>query len=95
MRPDHGGRLELKLVQASDASARYALTLFTPESEVTAEVMIESSSGVLEFDAWQGPPPPEWLEAFARALLRTVWRSKISDNAWPRRVTRWRPAPKP
>jgi hypothetical protein len=95
VRPDHGGRLELKLVEASEASARYALTVFTPESEVTAQVVVETASGSIDFDAWQGQRPPEWLEALGRALLRTVWRSKNSDGDWPRRVTRWRPAPKP
>ena len=94
MRPDHGGRLELKLTRASDDDAHYALTIFLPEREVTAEVRVQIASGVLEFGAWQGEPPPSWLETVARALLRTVWRSASSDGDWPRRVTRWRPEPK-
>ncbi|MEO6599206.1 MAG: hypothetical protein ABIQ16_04985 [Polyangiaceae bacterium] len=94
MRPDHGGRLELKLTQASAERARYALTIFLPEREVTTEALVETASGTLELGAWQGQPPPAWLETVARALLRTMWRSATSDGDWPRRVTRWRPEPK-
>jgi hypothetical protein len=95
VRPEHGGRLELKLTQVSDESARYALTIFLPEREVTTDVLVQITGGTIELGAWQGVPPPAWLEAVARALLRTVWRSATSDGDWPRRVTRWRPEPKP
>ena len=94
MRPDHGGRLELKLTQASDTGARYALTIFLPEREVTTEANVETVTGTVELGAWQSEAPPAWLETVARALLRTVWRSATSDGDWPRRVTRWRPEPK-
>lgn len=95
VRPDHGGRVELKLTQTSDHGAHYALTIFLPEREVTTEARVEIASGALELRVWQDEPPPSWLDAVARALLRTVWRTASSDGAWPRRVTRWRPAPKP
>ncbi len=94
MRPDHGGRLELKLTQSTAGSARYLLTIFTPEAEVSSQVEVQVEGGALELGAWQGGSPPEWLETVARALLRTVWRSRTHDGDWPRRVTRWRPAPK-
>ena len=94
MRPDHGGRLELKLTQASADGACYALTVFLPEREVSVEASVPTVSGAPEFGAWQGEPPPAWIESVARALLRTVWRSASSDGEWPRRVTRWRPEPK-
>lgn len=81
-------------MQTSAASARYQLTIFTPEAEVSNEVVLQAESGSIELAAWQGSSPPEWLETLARALLRTVWRTRTSDGEWPRRVTRWRPAPK-
>jgi hypothetical protein len=87
--------LELKLTQASDDRAKYALTLFLPEREVTTEVQIGIASGTLEFADWQGgAAPPAWLDTVARALLRTIWRGAVSDGEWPRRVTRWRPEPR-
>lgn len=95
MRPDHGGRLEVKLASASDASARYTLTIFTPNADLTTEVVIDAASGGLELGDWEGGLPPKWLRGVAHALLRTVWRNKTSDGEWPRRLTRWRPDPKP
>jgi hypothetical protein len=42
------------------------------------------------------PPaaPPEWLCKYLRAGLRTAWRAQ-SEEGWPRRLTRWRDAPRP
>jgi len=94
VRPDHGGRLELKLVDASDARANYVLTLFTPESEIRAQVVIDAPADSLELSDWQGGAPPVWLSGYAHALLRSVLRTRASDGGWPRRLTRWRPAPK-
>ncbi len=94
MRPDHGGRLELKLLAASETRASYALTLLTPEAEVSSRVTIDAPQGSLELADWLGGVPPAWLEDYARALLRSALRTKSSDGDWPRRLTRWRPAPK-
>jgi hypothetical protein len=94
VRPDHGGRLELKLAQASETRAEYELTLFTPEAELRARVTIDAPADSLEVTDWEGGIPPEWLEGYARALLRSVLRTKGSEGQWPRRLTRWRPAPK-
>jgi hypothetical protein len=95
VRPDHGGRLELKLARASETRADYLLTLLTPDAELCAQVTIDAPADSLELADWQGGVPPEWLLAYARALLRSVLRAKSSDGDWPRRLTRWRPAPKP
>jgi hypothetical protein len=95
VRPDHGGRLELKLKKTSDSTAHYSLSIFMPNAEVSASVVVDSQRGALEIGEWQGGSPPAWLEALARALLRSVLRSKGSDGEWPRRVTRWRPEPSP
>jgi hypothetical protein len=94
VRPDHGGRLELKLVEASDTRADYVLTLFTPGAELSSRVTIDVPSDSLELAPFEGGVPPEWLEGYAHALLRSVLRTKGSAGTWPRRLTRWRPAPK-
>jgi hypothetical protein len=94
VRPEHGGRLELKLAEASATTARYVLSVFTPEGDAISEVAVDSVSGLLEVAVWQGTQPPAWLEALARAILRTAIRNKQSDGAWPRRITRWRPEPR-
>ena len=94
MRPQHGGRLELKLADESGAQARYRLAIFFPLGEGATEVAIDAEGGALTLGEWQGSPPPAWLEALAHALLRTVVRNKNSDGEWPRRITRWRPEPR-
>jgi hypothetical protein len=94
VRPEHGGRLELKLAEAAATTARYVLSASTPQGDATSEVAVDSVSGLLELAAWQGTPPPAWLETLVRALLRTAIRSKQSDGEWPRRITRWRPEPR-
>ena len=94
VRPDHGGRLELKLQDASDSTARYTLTVYTPDSERSAPASIDVASEETELGAFSDGPPPAWLEAFARTLLRSVLRTKKSEGDWPRRLTRWRPEPK-
>jgi hypothetical protein len=94
VRPDHGGRLELKLSVASAHSARYRLTIFTSGSELTTHVDVDAESGTLEMGEWLAGAPPTWLVTVARALVRGVWRSKTSAGDWPRRVTRWRAPPK-
>jgi hypothetical protein len=95
VRPDHGGRLELKLEDATAARAHYTLRLSTAESEVSALVTIDAPADRFELTAWQGGAPPGWLETYAHTLLRGVLRTKSSDGDWPRRLTRWRPGPKP
>lgn len=94
VRPDHGGRLELKLTQASETRADYTLTVLTTEGELSMLVSMDASADGLALAAWQGGVPPAWLESYAHALLRSVLRTKRSDGTWPRRLTRWRPGPK-
>ena len=81
-------------MSASETQAEYTLTLFMPEAELSAGVTLDSASDGLELAPFQGGAPPEWLEVYARALLRSVLRTKASNGEWPRRLTRWRPAPK-
>jgi len=95
VRPDHGGRLELKLVEATDATARYAVLICTPLAELSALAEVTAPSAAVEMGVWSATTPPPWLEALARTLLRSVLRHKLSEGEWPRRVTRWRPEPVP
>jgi len=85
--------LELKLVQAFDESARYSLSIFTPDSEMSTTIVVSTLGAPLEMGDWRGGLPPPWLVALAQTLLRSLLRSKGSDGEWPRRVTRWRPEP--
>lgn len=94
MRPDHGGRLELKLAEASDTRADYVLTLLTPQAELSTRVAIDASADRFVLTPFEGGTPPTWLESYAHALLRSVLRTKSSEGDWPRRLTRWRPEPK-
>ena len=93
MRPEHGGRLELKLAESDATKARYALMIFTPQGDCDTEATLHAEPVAVELGAWRGETPPAWLETFARALLRTVARNKGLEGEWPRRVTRWRPEP--
>jgi hypothetical protein len=85
--------LELKLTQASDDSARYSLSICTPDAEMSASAVIHTLGAPLDLGEWQGGVPPAWLQALAQALLRSALRTKNSDGEWPRRITRWRPEP--
>lgn len=93
VRPDHGGRLEFKLGESSEASACYGLSIFTADGEFSADPVVTAEGGVIRIGEWRGGTPPEWLSTLAHALLRGIWRTHQSDGAWPRRVTRWRPEP--
>ncbi len=93
VKPEHGGRLELKLAESGATTARYALTIFTPTGDAETTATLDTTSGAVEIAAWRGSTPPAWLESFARALLRTVVRNKALESEWPRRLTRWRPEP--
>ena len=94
VRPDHGGRLELKLAEANETRAQYVLTLLTPDAELSSRVTLDAAQASLELADWQGGDPPAWLSNYAHALLRSVLRTKSSEGHWPRRLTRWRSAPK-
>lgn len=82
-------------MQASGTTAYYTLAIFVPNAEMSASVIVDTQGGALDIGEWRGGSPPAWLETLARALLRSVLRTKGSDGEWPRRVTRWRPEPSP
>jgi hypothetical protein len=85
--------VELRLVDAGDTNARYAVAVFDVAGEWRSEAAL-SAQGQPEFGPWSGAgAPPAWLEALARSLLRGTSRTQRADGAWPRRLTRWRPTP--
>jgi hypothetical protein len=93
MRPDHGGRVELRLVSDDEAQARYDVALFVTEAEWKAQARIGGECA-LDLGAWSGPSdPPAWLQALAKTLLRGTARQHQTQGSWPRRLTRWRPGP--
>jgi hypothetical protein len=93
---EHGGRVELRLSRDSEApgAVAYDARWFTADEQMEGRVVILSGDppGV----EIQGPQNlPGWLETFTTTLVRTTARSARKDDSWPRRLTRWRKAPKP
>lgn len=91
MQPRHGARVTLRLSRADAKLATYEAVLETSASTNLgrAEVTLADGAVELRFE----PAPAEWLGSVVRALLRAEWRAHRVDAAWPRRITRWRPAP--
>jgi hypothetical protein len=95
MSPDHGGRVELRLVSGDDARAEYEVLLSDPDAQWIAQAAVVGERS-LELGDWSGPStPPAWLEALAKTLLRGTARQRQAAGSWPRRLTRWRPGPGP
>lgn len=93
MRPEHGGRVELRLVSDDQSHARYEVALFAAQAEWKARAEL-GGERVLEIGAWSGPSaPPGWLELLAKSLLRGTARQHQAQGTWPRRLTRWRSGP--
>jgi hypothetical protein len=90
MQTKSGVRFELRLTGEEQGRASYGIDLGLPDRKVAGSATIEPGSGGIEF-AWHGDPPPAWCESAVRAQLRTMFRERASG--YPRRVTRWRPAP--
>jgi len=102
MTPENGGKIQLKLGQATSETAEYEATLQTPVAIWRASVRVGASLGKqqLEFGRWRSEAsseavsePPEWLTNDARAALKAALRTNQTEGHWPRRLTRWRPAP--
>lgn len=105
---EYGGRVELRLLSSKDAEGRtvYGARWFTADLELDGQVTIlPSERPVVTVDA--PPDLPSWLEAFTTTLVRTTARStqkgstptddaapEPADPVWPRRLTRWRKAPR-
>jgi hypothetical protein len=84
-----GVRFELRLSNAAEGRAHYEVELQVRDTRHQGTATIEPEAGRVAFD-WQSAPP-DWCEGTVRAQLRTLYRERASG--YPRRVTRWRPAP--
>jgi hypothetical protein len=77
------------LLGEAAGSASYQISLCLPDAEFAGSAAIEPLTGQIAF-VWQAEPPG-WCEGVVRAQLRTLFRERAFG--YPRRVTRWRPAP--
>jgi len=84
-----GVRFELRLHDEAAGGARYDVELELPTERYQGIATIAAEAGQVAFD-WTSSPPA-WCETTVRAQLRTLYRERASG--YPRRVTRWRPAP--
>ena len=89
MQPDRGARAVLRLREIRDG-ALYAYEVGIDGKTLIGEVFCADTDGKILWT--QKEELPEWLQKFLQATLRSIWRSK-DQQAWPRRLTRWRPAP--
>lgn len=99
-----GGHLLLRLSEQSDVVVVYAAELTADGAAPRGEARVKLEDGDVEF-VWEGSgeaaSAPDWLIEATRAALRTLWRARhkpamsTSDaEPWPRRIKRWRLAPK-
>ena len=88
--PSSGGRVGLRLAEIAEAEVVYHLTLAHPRGECEGSLTIDVADGgvTLQLDC----DAPTWLRDLARSLARGAWRNR-ERQAWPRRITRWRPDP--
>jgi hypothetical protein len=87
-RPKTGGRVLLDRDGDGADPIRYVAVLSTPTEDWRGAATI-AAAGDVTF-SWESGEPPEWLVAFARAFLRSQWKS----GSWPSRINRWRDAPR-
>jgi hypothetical protein len=92
MRPEHGGRIELKLQRAQQDRVTYALSLATESAEWSGFASVTTADGAIELSVADAALPA-WLSDFARSVLRTLYRAGREGAGWPRRVARWRAEP--
>jgi hypothetical protein len=94
IRPQHGGRLEAKLVSHTSEQAAYELGLSVASDSWQGRASVADAGGAVSFEPWRSEKaPPDWLTDAARALLRSAWQRRRAGSAWPRRLARWRPGP--
>ena len=99
MNPKNGGKLELKLHQATSQQAEYEAEIQTPAGSFRATASVVVAGGAVSFGLWQAgsanssADPPQWLVDAARASLKAACRASQAEGRWPRRIARWRPEP--
>lgn len=94
MEDEAGVRFELKRERADGAGVSYAMTLEVAERRFEGAAAIASESGAVRLEWRDQPEPPEWCVQAVRAQLRLLHRDSAGGKPYPRRVTRWRPAPR-
>lgn len=88
--PRHGGRILLELEGKEPGTARYRVTLYSPDAEWRSTASITTAEGDLTLGSWEGEgAPPDWLVDGARGHLRALFRRSAREG-WPRRLFRWR-----
>jgi hypothetical protein len=93
-----GARIELWLESQNPERVAYRLSLKAGPTAWSGQATLSLDTGSVELTGFEtDPEPPDWVLASTRALLRSIWRARVADPTWPRRVRRWRapPGPKP
>lgn len=95
MSTEHGGKIELVLRHSSDERVTYDVELHAPHGRWLGSAVVNAPDGSVALSFDESALPPDWLNDFARQVLRTVWRACAEEAhpAWPRRITRWRKGP--
>jgi hypothetical protein len=89
----HGGRVTLRLASSTTERVEYVGELVTASSVWVTRATITLADGAVTLATDGAAAAPAWLAAFARATLRTAWRSSRTGASWPRRMNRWRGVP--
>jgi hypothetical protein len=93
-RPEHGGRLLARLLEAGTDEAVYAVAIANSAATWTGRARVTHADGRVDAFEWQpSDTPPSWLTQATHALLRSAWQRCRAGHPWPRRLARWRPSP--
>jgi hypothetical protein len=106
MRPDHGVRIELRLlpseprqlesaVESADRlGVSYSVACQGAEHDWQLEAILTGSDGQVSMNPMgEQQAAPEWVLKLVKGLLRALWRRHQEDGRYPRRITRWRAEP--
>lgn len=93
MENDAGVRFELKRDKVEDGVVHYAVNLEAGERRYTGVAKLGADTGAVEFSWAEGGAPPDWCSKAVHTQLRILFRDGAPGKVFPRRVTRWRPAP--
>lgn len=92
--PESGARFQFVRLTDDGESARYAVTVFLPGTEVR-DLEVTLKRGRPLADVGEELTVPEAGQtAWLKKQLSLVARTISKGDGWPRRVTRWKPAPK-
>ena len=69
---EHGGRVELRLLESADGEVRYAARWFTAEEQLEGQVQISGEKSEVHIESPDSLP--SWLGSFTSSLVRTTAR---------------------